>query len=367
MVKLLLRPVDTFFFQNQRISAAGSDSTMSGIFPPRPNTIYGALRSAYIHAHMSFEDYRAGLNEEVKKWMGTPDQLGEFALKYCGLFYKDNLMLPLPLDHQVIEARGVPLMPTKDNGLSSATDSVWRLMSTHKEKSKSPGNQYATIGHWKKSLLGQSIVRELIPLSDMIVSEPKIGIALDPHHRRARKSYLYQIEKLRFNEEGALVVFASPCPDFSSIRFARIGGENRPWTIQQEEEHFTLWNGDELQELKQQLRESKIARIILLSPAIWEQGSRPNCFDGKWLTLPNRLSVKWLTAALGRPVLYGGWDIVKNRPKKRYFMVPEGSVIYISIEEEQIDLLLELANGFSFTDQREKEGFGYSVIAPAKK
>lgn len=367
MVKLLLRPVDTFFFQNQQISSAGSDSTMSGIFPPRPNTIYGALRSAYIHAHMSFEDYRAGLDKEVKKWMGTPDQLGEFALKYCGLFYKDKLMLPLPLDHQVIKASGVPLMLAKDNGLSSATDSAWRLVSTHKEKSKSAGNQYIEIENWKESLLGQSIVQKLVPLSDMVVSEPKIGIALDTHQRRARESYLYQIEKLRFNDDGALAVFSSPCPDFSPIWFARIGGENRPWTIQQEEEHFTLWNGDELEKLKHQLRASKIARIILLSPAIWEQGSRPNCFDGKWLTLPNGLSVKWLTAALGRPVLYGGWDIVKNRPKKRYFMVPEGSVIYISIEEEQIDLLLELANGFSFTDQREKEGFGYSVIAPAKK
>ena len=49
-----LKPVDTFFFKGQQISEAGNDNNMFGIFPPRPNTVYGALRSAYIHEHIPF-------------------------------------------------------------------------------------------------------------------------------------------------------------------------------------------------------------------------------------------------------------------------------------------------------------------------
>lgn len=358
------------------MTEAGSDSTMTGIFPPRPNTIYGALRSAFIHHHISFEEFREGTHAEVKKWMGTPDKLGDFRLDYCGLYYKQELLLPLPLDHQVMATENdgniaYPLSLQMDENPSSQ-GSGWRLMSNRKEKTKGSANQYVKIEQWKTALLGVQPFKDVISVNELLEKEQKIGIALDYNERRTKENYLYNMTKLRFKDDGGLIVYTPNSPDFTKIPFARIGGENRPWSIKQEQGDFSLWDSTELEKIRQQILETKLAKLVLLSPAIWEQGSRPLTFDGTKLTLPNGIHVNWLTAAIGRPSLYGGWDIVKHRPKKRCFMVPEGSIIYISLQEnqamtiaEQVDSLLQLVNGFSLTDQGAQEGFGFAVIAAA--
>lgn len=367
MTKLRLTPIDTFFFKGQQTTEIESDSTMSVVFPPRPNTIYGALRSAFIHNHTTFDDFYDGRDSFVKKWMGTPKELGDFHLDYCGLYFEGQSLLPLPLDYQVIEKENGTMiahpLSLRIDEAPSSQGGGWRLKSDYKEKSKSSTNQYVSLDYWKDSVLQKKTINKLVPLSQLLFNEPKLGIALDYKERRSKKSYLYQMTKLRFNKDGALIAYISSCPDFNHIHFARIGGENRPWVIQQEQGSFALWNENELKQLKQQILTTKIARVILLSPAIWKQGSRPLNFDGLYLTLPNGLSVEWLTAAIGRPSLYGGWDIVKCRPKQRCYMVPEGSVIYLNVQEEQVDSLLELANGFSMTDQGAQEGFGFAVIA----
>ena len=78
-MKLVLKPVDTFFFRNHKSMNAGEDSFASGVFPPRPGTVYGALRSAYIHKKSNFSTFAAGTDSELVRWMGTPSRHGEFA------------------------------------------------------------------------------------------------------------------------------------------------------------------------------------------------------------------------------------------------------------------------------------------------
>lgn len=367
-MSLRLTPVDTFFFKGQQTALSSNDQSMSGMFPPRPNTIYGALRSAFIHAHTTFENFYEGSHEEVKRWMGTPDELGDFQIDFCSLFFEGSPLLPLPLDYQVIEdgkkGKAVPLKLKENDGLSSV-DSKWLLYSTTNGKSKSSSNQYIKLQDWKLAMVHNKEISNLYSISNLLVTEPKIGISLDYERKTAEQSKLYQISSLRFQKDGSLVVFSSSAPDFQNIPFARVGAENRPWTIKQEDGHFSLYDNKEMTTLKEQLKKTKIAKIILLSPAIWENGSRPSIYrDGK-LKLSNQLEVEWLTAAIGRPSLYGGWDIKKHRPKHRKFMVPEGSVIYVKVEEQQIEQFVQLANGFSLTDEGAKEGFGFAVVTIA--
>ncbi|MDE3840933.1 type III-B CRISPR module-associated protein Cmr3 [Bacillus methanolicus] len=370
MKKLTLKPVDTFFFKNHQVTEAGNDTVMDGIFPPRPNTIYGALRAAYIHEYATFEEFAQQGNDMVKKWMGTPNETGEFQITYCGLEYNKIFYLPLPLDYQVVEAEekiiAYPLHLKKDTELSSQSGK-WRLFSNRNEKSKSSSHQFVPIQHWKEAILNHQPIRHLSHAAQMLSGEEKLGIALNYQERKAEEHYLYRMVKWKFKEEGAFVVYTSSSPDFSSVKFARIGGENRPWIVKQNEEIFSLWTEGELQTLSEQIRKTNIAKIILLAPAIWENGSRPGSFDGEQIVLPNGLRVKLLAAAIGRPELYGGWDIANHRPKPRKPMVPAGSVLYIEVQEEQVAKLLSLANGFHLTDEGAKEGFGFSVIAGGKQ
>jgi CRISPR-associated protein Cmr3 len=370
MTKLTLTPVDTFFFKNHHATEAGEDTVMESMFPPRPNTIYGALRAAYIHAHTTFDEFVRETDEHVKRWMGTPNQRGEFQLQYCALTYKQEILLPLPLDYQVIEEKNslkaYPLLLANDEKPSSL-QGKWRLASTRREKTKSSQHQYVSLQEWKHAILHEAPISSLISLSKLVVREEKVGIRLNIGRRTAQKGFFYRVTQGRFRDDGALAVYIGNGPDFSKVKFARIGGENRPWIIQQSEETFTLWDEKEQKQLAEKIAQTKVAKIIFLSPAIFERGSRPHDFDDEKMTLPNGVTVKWLTAAIGRPELYGGWDIVRHRPKPRKWMVPAGSVIYVEVEEGDISKLLSVANGMHFTDEGAEEGFGFAVIASASK
>ena len=101
-MKLSLTPMDTFFFGNHKSFVPGVDHFAEGIFPPRPGTVYGALRSAYIHATSDFNTFVTEEEKELRTWMGSPTEYGKFELS--GIFWKDekDIVLPLPYDHQVI-------------------------------------------------------------------------------------------------------------------------------------------------------------------------------------------------------------------------------------------------------------------------
>ena len=62
---ILLRPVDTFFFRDHKPFSMGEVSKATGWFPPRPGTVYGALRSAYIHRHSDFSTFYEGKDPEI--------------------------------------------------------------------------------------------------------------------------------------------------------------------------------------------------------------------------------------------------------------------------------------------------------------
>ncbi|WP_243293113.1 type III-B CRISPR module-associated protein Cmr3 [Bacillus sp. FJAT-47783] len=367
MKKIEIKPVDTFFFKNHQTTVTGTDTRMTGMFPPRPNTIYGALRAAYIHEHTSFTDFNKGNDEEVRRWMGTPDEIGEFSIDYMGLNLKGDLLFPIPYDYQVVEGEGgeviaYPLNLQEDLNLSSRP-SNWRLFSNRNEKSKGGADYFIKRSTFKDSVLSNKPITEFIKRSDLLAREDKLGIALDYKRRKSENSMLYSMVKWRFKEEGSLVVYTSSEADFANVKFARLGGENRPWYVRQAEESFTLWSSSELDKLKKKLQETRIARIVFLSPTIFAKGSVPSNYDGNFITLPNGVKVELLTSAVGRAELFGGWNIVYNKPKNRKPMVPAGSVFYVRLEESQIDDVLSLANGMNFTDEGAHEGFGFAIIS----
>ncbi|MED3763924.1 MULTISPECIES: type III-B CRISPR module-associated Cmr3 family protein [Ureibacillus] len=375
MKTITLKPVDSFFFRGHAYADAGSDTTMTGFFPPRPNTIYNALRSAYIYTNSSFESFTKEENEELKRWMGSPDTHGDFRIKGLFISKKNQLVLPLPLDYQVVEddesLTGYPLRIKQNDFFQSSNSTDWALYATVKnKKSKNAQGKFAYFDQWKQSVLNQTPIHRLLITHDFVDEYAKVGIHVDYVNKKAKNEYLYRMNMLSMKPDCSLEVLIDRTPDFTNVRFARLGGESRPWIVKQNSyEHPFFWNSKELQEIENQLRENCIARIILLTPSIWKQGSRPGSFDevtGK-LVLPNDITVEPIAWAVGRPEVFGGWDIVRNRPKQRQWMVPAGTVVYVRIDEEKISKLMNLANGFHFSDDLIQEGFGFSIISGVVK
>lgn len=361
MKEIELIPGDTFYFKGHGLSDAGTDDRMVAVFPPRPNTIYGALRAAYIHQHRTFASFYAESDETLKKWMGTPDRTGAFSIHGVFLKQKGQLQLPLPLDYQVVKQHddfiAHPLKLKKRDFTSSATSHYW-LQAPVRKKSESAAGKWVSLENWKKANRSKEPIQSIRSMSDYVESYPKLGIQIDSFYGKAKESYLYRLQMMQLKDETAMTVYTSCAPTFQEVSFARIGGENRPWrVIEKEVGSFSFWNEEEKKEIQNAIATKQMARVILLTPAIFNE-----TFSQETLTLDETLEVDVLTRVIGRQEIFGGWDIAKNRPKVRQSLIPAGSVFYIKVEEEQIERLLELAGGFHIPSEKTNEGFGYAVI-----
>jgi CRISPR-associated protein Cmr3 len=377
--QLSLRPVDTFFFRNHKPFTIGENASASGIFPPRLGTVYGSLRSAYIHYHSDFTAFANETDPQVKEWMGSITQPGKFSLRGVFVEYRGKLMLPLPADYQVVaEQQGdkqtemaYPLMLKQDMMAGLTSDSSqWKLYGRKDEKSTSAGNGYLPLDKWKHSVLRKEDVGLKVErVANWLVREPKIGISRNNKLKVADEGMLYQLDMLRFDDGEKeekptfLTVLSDQEPDFSQVELVQLGGENRPWAIKAMGAREEFFTSRENEDLVQEIEGQRIARIILLTPAVWQYGSRPGCWqkDTDMLTLAPGLQVKLLTAVMDRPQVIGGWDIALKRPKKRKYAVPAGTVLYVQVEPGQAKALVEEVSKMKFTDELAHEGYGWAV------
>lgn len=386
MNKLNLVPVDSFFFKGHLTTEMGTPSHLTGLFSPRPNTVYGALRTAYIHRHSTFADFRREKEGIVKQWMGTPASYGAFCQRAVLLAQNKDYLLPFPLDYDLYRLKNsddgkwqaLPLYLEPNPSASSAGVS-WTLGLPDREKTPgktaSPGGKYLRLEDWKAGVLQQQSFSAILSLEDDIIDDyAKTGIAIGRDSCTAERSHFYQMNMMNMKAGCALVALSEPCPDFSEVPLVSLGGENRPWFLSQETNDWKLWNQEQLEEIKGQLHRTKVARIILLTPALWPDNlsflADLQTKGETWQLTPD-IEVELITWATVRPELYGGWDIVKHRPKPRKWMLPAGTVIYVKIREKDIPPIVALADGFTlFADQGEcggMEGFGFAVIAGIKE
>ena len=79
----------------------------------------------------------------------------------------------------------------------------------------------------------------------------------------------------------------------------------------------------------------------------------------------NGVKLRLLTAAIGKPVPIGGFDIRARIPKKMRRAVPAGSVYYFEVEDEsRINDVIQWLHNRSVSDQEEdrRQGFGIAYI-----
>src|SRR5690606_6423019 len=136
----------------------------------------------------------------------------------------------------------------------------------------------------------------------------------------------------------------------------------RPWKLTALPMSCPLIDSDDERQIIKQIQQSGIARIIFLTPAIWNQGVLP----GSWNVQTGELEfkdirVKLLTYAVGRPLIIGGWDIQKQRPKKRMPAIPAGSVYYVEVQPAQAEQFVRTIHSQNWSDHLAHEGYGYAI------
>ena len=196
------------------------------------------------------------------------------------VFWQDaqDLVVPLPLDHQVWReeknARASRLALCCDHQAKAwgSDQSEYRLYGKWKMKSAGAVGYYIYKRSLEQSLLGETDLT-VMPLEKWLVRESKTGIAHDWKTNQAKEGMLYSLDLFRFREssETAIAVFANDSADFSNVPLVSLGAKQRPWGLEVVQEDLTF--AVTAEELIASIEETRVARIILLTPAVWRYGS----------------------------------------------------------------------------------------------
>lgn len=368
---LALRPVDSFFFKGHMMSEMGVPSQWSGMFPPRPNTVYGALRSAYIHRHSTFEIFAQEGDSGVQRWMGSPRRMGDFRQKALLLRKGEDILLPVPMDYRIHNKGAEPLALQRNRMSLSHVKTEFTLVRMEGLKDIDHRGQYIALSQWRDAIHEQKAITHIISQTSVVDNYLKTGISINSSTSRAEDHHFFQMKMMTMSQDCSLVSLVSDkdAPNFSDITMVSLGAENRPWSLAQESSNFSIWTHEQLIEMGERLQRTRIARIILLTPLVvpenvsFFENDRASAWNDQ---LIDGVEVRILTWSTGRSDLYGGWDIVRNRPKTRQTMLPAGTVFYVQVRESDIPTLVKNCQGvhlFSNLEQdRSQEGFGFAVI-----
>ncbi len=351
-MKLELEALDPLFFRDGRPFALGEESYASGIFPPLPSTLRGALRSMWISQQLSAPNAdKDGLALASVK----------VSLTYFGLGIAGNPVFPVPLDLFFTEKEGLaqPMELIQPDFTSSCPPQV-----THLFKADADGKTESVTGYLLELEVMQNYLNGVSDagfatkrLSDFVKKEHKIGIGRNNATHRTKDGLLFRLVANRFVEDetiGKLSLlldvegFDDPQTTLSDVAVTPLGGERRSVTAAP-----TLFNLPAKPTIS-----GEVFKVVLLTPGLFDSWFPAHLLDD----FPG---LNLVAAAVGKPVSVGGWDVLNQQPKPMRRAVPAGSVfLFEATSKEQVKEIIEEYHGKSICQPTDDlDGFGICLIA----
>lgn len=344
-----ITPVDTFFFRPAiPFESAGETSLVESIFPPLPFTYAGAARDYAVSRRI-----RIGFN---------------------GIAIGNDFCFPRPLDlipyerDQNTYCRNMAIEPSP---LSSFPLPYYLCdQSVSEGKVKTKDDLYMNYGSMQSYLNDNTGEYECFSLSTHIVSEPRIGIAIDRKKHKVKEEHLYQIKMLRPQSELKLVADIKNV-NIEADTIIKLGGESKMAQMHPVDSSLTIGST---------VRESSFFKLYFATPAIFKNGWLPawiNPVDmtGRFSYKDKSVRIQLVTAAIGKKVLVGGfgYDLEfpdrtgkdkkrKYKPREMRYAVPAGSVYYFKLLDGSFQNAITLFNQKCISDYREDYGFEYPPL-----
>ena len=328
MTSIELRQVDTWFFRDATPFTAGAtpQEGVSGVFPPHPPTVVGALRAAI--ARSQGWSGAGAWNEDLHPVLGDgPDDLG--ALDFAGpIMLRDREPLfPCPR-HLVGSTDGDGWEPRAFLRPGSPVrcdlgDAV-RLPqiagdSRDGEALKPPTDIWVTVAGMERVLRGERPSPEqIVRTSRLWTDEPRIGLERAPDTRTAEEGMLYSTRHVRLRPGVSLGVHVTGIPDgWAPTGLVPLGGESRM-------AECTSRNGDEtILPWRSTLGCSGRLVAIAVTPLDLDpEETRPGA------SIAGAAGARLVSACLGRPIGIGGWDSLARQPLPLRSVLPPGSVLF---------------------------------------
>jgi CRISPR-associated protein Cmr3 len=353
-----IKPLDTVFFRDAKPFSMVEETWADSMPLPYPSVVYGALRSVYFAGDMDmFQKLHRG-----RKLDSREDPTTTLGIRRILLKDKNNNYYPLPLDClKKKDDRGKDAFLSKcvENKATSSLITERRLEAFDKNEMHERVND-GILNSWEfiDYLNGEKAKFNYLKLSDFIESEPKIGIGRSKNTHTTEEGKLYRVGMQRLKDIKIVIEFAGL--DIPEKGLLRLGGEGKAAEYDQVEE---------IESIEMPAIDDNLFKIYLATPAIFDNGWLPSwineeTLEGEIPETGNR--VKLITAAIGKPLYVGGFNMKARRPKPMHRAVPQGSVYYFKIPRNGDRSNLESIHGQSISDKRKEEGFGICYIGNVK-
>ncbi|MFQ3568277.1 MAG: type III-B CRISPR module-associated protein Cmr3 [Aggregatilineales bacterium] len=314
---VFIEPLDVWMFRDSKPFTAQENFYARSLFPPQPGTMQGVIRS-----------HHYALTGQI---IGSSTDMG--GLRLTGPFVaqrdqsgKTKLYVRAPLDllakagEHGESVTGRRLLPAKQMRFKTDLDDQWRpLIPAEREKSAA-AEKADEAEYWMDEAALATYLSdprapvELVKASQLYDREERVGLALDVERRANQSGHFYRASFIRpCSDVGLLVGIDYGQPIFLGSGALNIGGESRSGLYQ-------VLDG---YEFPQPRVSSGRLKIVLLTPAYFSDGWQPASRDwSPWVGSKAKL----ISAAVGKPQAFSGWDLQRNQPKPLRHFVPAGSV-----------------------------------------
>jgi CRISPR-associated protein Cmr3 len=250
------------------------------------------------------------------------------------------------------------------------------------DKSRKPlahGLRYWYWHHFQNWLIDPTRLTQLesVDLSSLgygdLVRERRFHVSMDSDREMGKDGLLFGTSGLEFTHPGlgaerlqgakrlALAVDVEDEKMVPQEGVAGLGGERRLVAWRRSNGHLPTCHD----EIKKAIMRDRHCRLILLTPAYFEQGYLPD-----WLCTTYAkeygVTVELQAIAVRRPQVVSGWDLAISMPKPSRRLAPAGTVLFLSVQGDDTAVSNWIENTWmqciSDDGQARRDGFGLAVL-----
>lgn len=344
--------LDSWFFRESRPHETVGGTELASLFPPPARTVAGAVRTLIGETQqVGWDKFKEPEGySDLKQQIGDADGFGQLQLTGPYLCKGGQRLYPVPLHLLTKTEAGQekPKFACLRPGTEPVDCDLGRRIRLPELARPLPGakpleNTWLDGADLKRVLVGEEPKR-LYPKKALFTEEPRLGIARNNSRRTVEEGLLYQTRHIRLREGVSLGVTVDGIqPDLHPASgLLRFGGEGRPGAV------TVLESPPKLEPVKPAEQYHGLL-LMLLTHAD---------FGGAWLppgfTADERDGVKvWcgelrgvgltiVSAALGKAVREGGWDLIGQRPRPVLGLVPAGGIYFCTVTGKLNDAIVAL-------------------------
>lgn len=361
--------LDTGFFRSGQPFDAGEGGhgRVTSHFPPPMNTLQGAIRTTLATA----QGWHPG--QRLPKELGDANSLGLLSLKGPYLIMDEKPLFPAPLNLLIKNRAGkgnvkdldietTLLMPGKschcDLGLAVSLPQKKEIL----DGAYLPKNLYLTPAGYSAIAEGRALSEKEFYFHDSLwCVEPRIGLKRNAETRTAEDRNLYRIGHIRPENGLKIRVVVEGLPadwPMPEQQIVPLGGEGRLSAIEVQ----PLSDGDIFPAFPElnQAKDGKIHyTITLITPAYGNsKGLERLILQGPDNSAPGSC----ISACVGKPQLFGGWDLLNREPRPLRPYLPPGSTWFFKADAAERENIESLHGNFIRGENKPSYGYGQILI-----